>query len=199
MVLLPQEVSKEVHQMPSALHLPSDKKLVYRSSLMSATAGTKDNLLVMRDSTSAFNFLIDTGAEVRILPASSRDIKNLQQTHLLSRADGKSIPSFGTRLLSFVLVSTEYSWSFIIATVKRPNLGADFLYKNGILVDVKRKRLINSSTHNITPIIPPQKTLMNVEDNPTTGNVFENILDYFKNIPTPFLILRRNTGSPISS
>ncbi len=76
--------------MPSALHLPSDIKLVFRSPLMSTKTGTKDNLLVIRDNTSGYNFLLDTGAEVSILPASSHYIKNLQQTHLLSGPDEKS-------------------------------------------------------------------------------------------------------------
>ena len=76
---------------------------------MSATTGTKDNLLVIRNNTSGYNFLIDTGADISILPASSRDIKNLQQTRLLPAPDGKSIPSFGTRLFFFVLESTKYS------------------------------------------------------------------------------------------
>ena len=149
---------------------------------MSATTGTKDNLLVIRNNTSGYNFLIDTGADISILPASSRDIKNLQQTRLLPAPDGKSIPSFGTRLFFFVLESTKYSWSFIIAAVKRPILGADFLNENGILVNVERERLINSSTYNITSIIPRRKSLMNVEDNPAPGNVFENILADLKYI-----------------
>ena len=57
---------------------------------MSTKTGTKDNLLVIRDNTSGYNFLLDTGAEVSILPASSHYIKNLQQTHLLSGPDEKS-------------------------------------------------------------------------------------------------------------
>ena len=89
--------------MPSALHLPSDIKLVFRSPLMSTKTGTKDNLLVIRDNTSGYNLLIDTVAEVGIPPATSRHIKNLQLTRFLTGPDGKSIPPFCTNLHSIVL------------------------------------------------------------------------------------------------
>ena len=50
------------------LHIRQDKKRASRPSLMSATTGSKDNLLAVRDNISGLTFLIDTGARrVKIL------------------------------------------------------------------------------------------------------------------------------------
>ncbi|XP_068224618.1 uncharacterized protein, partial [Palaemon carinicauda] len=41
----------------------------------------------------------------------------------------------------------NYSWPFLIADVKVPLLGADFLAHHGLLVDVRRKQLVEQETY----------------------------------------------------
>ena len=38
------------------------------------------------------------------------------------------------------------TWPFILADVKTPLLGADFLQANGLLVDLQSKRLVNATS-----------------------------------------------------
>ena len=62
---------------------------------------TKDNLLNIRDTISGLHFLVDTGAEVSVLPVSSRLCNSNYRTKPLHGPDGKPIATFGTKLLSF--------------------------------------------------------------------------------------------------
>ena len=120
------------------------------------------NLLNIRDTISGLHFLVDTGAEVSVLPVSSRLCNSNYRTKPLHGPDGKPIATFGTKLLSFSLEKKQYSWNFIVAAVSRSLIGADFLIKHGILVDLKRKRLLGSCTDVTTPVSSPRTSVMNV-------------------------------------
>lgn len=65
----------------------------------------------------------------------------------LSAANGTTIQTFGSKILNIDLgLRRVFTHSFIIASVNRPIIGADFLEKFHLLVDIKNKRLIDSQT-----------------------------------------------------
>ena len=88
-------------------------------------------------------FLVDT---VLILPTNFEQ----QQPQIgvnLQVANNTAITTYGTRSLMLnVGFGRVFCWVFVIADVKRPILGADFLQSNQLLVDVHRKRLVDTST-----------------------------------------------------
>ena len=88
-------------------------------------------------------FLVDT---VLILPTNFER----QQPQIgvnLQVANNTAITTYGTRSLMLnVGFGWVFRWVFVIADVKRPILGADFLQSNQLLVDVHRKRLVDTST-----------------------------------------------------
>lgn len=103
--------------------------------------------LFVFDKTSGIRYLVDTGASVSVLPKSRfRNIKPSTNISLYA-ANGTPIRTFGT---SFEKVNIGlrriFPFNFIIAEVTRPILGADFLSKYGLLVDIKHKRLIDKET-----------------------------------------------------
>ena len=94
-----------------------------RSPVMaSATDSTLNSLFFVSDQRTGRSFLVDSGAEVSVLPASSEDRRSASnaKSTSLSAANGSSIPTFGKRSVSFQLSGTKYEWSFILANVQRP-------------------------------------------------------------------------------
>ena len=143
----------------------------------------------MNDAVSKRGFLVDTGAEVSVIPASRSDKIGKTPQNKLIAANGNRIPSFGTRNVSFLLGSTKYTWPFLTAEVERPLLGADFLRHTGLLVDVRRKRLVDAETFNSVPLehsqvhkscIPVSLALRTDENNKYT-----QLLTKFSSITTP--------------
>ena len=96
-------------------------------------------LLTIQDPVSNLSYLIYTGAEVSVLPPRSEDrdrspINNIQ----LQAANDTAIRTFGQRSVAVELgLAKSFVWSFTIADVSKPILGADFMRHYGLLVDLK--------------------------------------------------------------
>lgn len=102
---------------------------------------------IITDKDTGFRFLVDTGADVSVVPPASntRQLRPSQLT--LYAANGSPIPTYGERLLTVNLgLGRTYRWPFTIAKVSQPILGADFLQRHGLLVDIRQRRLIDPST-----------------------------------------------------
>ena len=87
-------------------------------------------------------FLVDTGAFVSLLPATRTDCHSGAGGSCLAATNNSVIRTFGKCTVPLLIDSHCYEWSFIIADVSQPILGADFLCANLLLVDVKGQRLI---------------------------------------------------------
>ena len=104
-------------------------------------------LFFITDNNSACRFLIDTGAEVSVLPPTRTDRKHPQEGCNLLAVNGSSIITYGKRSLTLNLgLRRAFRWIFIVANVQEPILGADFLRHFSLLVDIKRSRLIDATT-----------------------------------------------------
>lgn len=103
-------------------------------------------LFYVRDIDTRSKFLVDTGAAVSVFPPTKQ-----QRTHksdiMLKAANGSIIHTYGQRslTLNFGLRRT-FRWLFIIADVPIGILGADFLHNFRLLVDVSRRKLLDSLT-----------------------------------------------------
>ena len=101
-------------------------------------------LLYVADKRNKWNYLIDTGAAFSVLPRSCADGTVDADSLPLVAANNSTITTYGTskRIVDVGLrMKREYSWTFIVADVKQPILGADFLIHYNLLVDLSGRCL----------------------------------------------------------
>ena len=99
------------------------------------------SLLHVKDTISGSYFLIDTGAEVSIVPPTASDLHRPPNLALVA-ANGSRIKSFGTRQMTLKVNGVRYNWRFQIADVNKPIIGADFIRAFNLLVDLNSRRLV---------------------------------------------------------
>lgn len=105
-------------------------------------------LFYVSDRSTGLRFLVDTGAEVSVIPPTRTDRNNRHGNFSLQAVNNTSIATYGIRSLTLNLgLRRTFRWVFIIADVKQPILGADFLRHFGLLVDLRKCRLSDSVTH----------------------------------------------------
>lgn len=141
----------------------------------------------MTDLNSGLRFLVDTGANVSVLPATKKPYSNYTENHnyKLYAANGTVIRTYGTKNLQLNLkLRRPYSWNFIIADVKQPILGADFLSHHKLLVDVNRKKLIDEVTNLnvIGSIVSHDEASIKTVD---VNNPYYDLLTAFPDITKP--------------
>ncbi|MBM6549262.1 reverse transcriptase domain-containing protein [Streptococcus dysgalactiae] len=103
-------------------------------------------LIYIRDLNANIRFLIDTGAEVSVIPPQQGDATH-PTTQLLRAANGTPITTYGRKSLTLNLgLRRTYRWVFSVAAVPFPILGIDFLHHFGLVVDAKNSRLIDRIT-----------------------------------------------------
>ena len=107
--------------------------------LLMATSGSGNNshLLFVTDRTSGQRYLVDSGAEVSVLPATHIDRQTLKKGLPLRDASGSAISTFGKCTLSLHFgLRKNFNWTFILADVSQPIIGADFFREHGLLIDL---------------------------------------------------------------
>lgn len=92
---------------------------------------------------------MDSGASISLIP------HRLVSSSLLGPADrsGNLVTASGTQIITFgnlkrkidIGMGSTFEWNFVVANVSMPILGADFLRSFYLLVDIKNKRLLESS------------------------------------------------------
>ncbi|XP_066941283.1 uncharacterized protein [Macrobrachium rosenbergii] len=129
---------------------PSKKRRRRRPTAQAAVAAEEPRSpkpvgFYVSDTISSRMMLIDTGAVRSVFLPSREDRKcppDLAAS--LRAANGSPILSYSTKLLSVSILGQRYSWNFIIADVRTPLLGVDFLAHFGLAVDVGCKRLLDT-------------------------------------------------------
>lgn len=132
--------------MQPALHLPGGK-LALPSFVEAGDGGAEVHRLYLNDRSTSSKYLIDTGADVSVVPRKWFASKQPPAPLQLYAANGTVIATFGKRLLQLDLgLRREFHWPFIIAEVSQPIIGADFLCHYGLLVDLRAGRLVDPLT-----------------------------------------------------
>ena len=160
----------------------------------SATGCPISRLFFSKDLTSSLSFLVDTGAEVSVLPPSGSPPSRCTTGYSLHAANHSLIATYGTRSMTLNLgLRCVFHWIFIIAEVRHAILGANFLHHFGLSVDVRKSCLVDTLTqiqvHGIsTNIVSVSPALLCLNRNDPNANV----LAEFPNILSP----RANTLLP---
>ena len=103
----------------------------------------------------------------------------------LQAANEMSIRTFGEKSVQLDLgLAKTFTWTFTIAEVSKPIIGADFLRYFGLLVDVGRKRLMDAETFLTVPASYRRSTVSKlcvlVQD-----SHYANILNEFREVTIP--------------
>ncbi|GFU72603.1 uncharacterized protein TNCV_4838311 [Trichonephila clavipes] len=102
--------------------------------------------LFLLDRKSGQKFLIDSGSEICVIPPSPTMNKSPQSNFSLFAANNTKIPAYGMVRKELNLgLRRPFIWTFIIADVSSPIIGADFLKHFNLLIDLKKKDLSNPS------------------------------------------------------
>lgn len=112
-----------------------------------AAGAHSSRLFFLPDRSTGMRYLIDTGAEVSILPPTSADRKRTKPAHSLQAVNSSPIACFGQRAHTVHLgLRRQFTWVFTIADVGHAIIGIDFLRYFDLLVDARRRRLIDNVT-----------------------------------------------------
>nr|VZI22549.1 unnamed protein product [Spirometra erinaceieuropaei] len=156
----------------------------------STAAGSVANLhtrrLFLWDRIAGAKFLVDSGAEVSVVPPTPTERKT-RSSFCLTAANNSSISTFGQRSITLDLgLSRIFRWVFIIADVSVALIGADFLAHFNLLVDLKNRRLVDCITDlharcqsDVNPCVNPL-TVMPISDCP-----FHSLLRQFPRLTNP--------------
>jgi hypothetical protein len=139
--------------------------------------------LFVTDASTGTQYLVDTGAEISVLPKHFLG-KSCQpiEGNILFAANNTSIQVYGSKLLIVDLkLRRTFKWVFTVADVRKPILGADFLSHYHLLPDLRTRKLIDAETHlfatgKVLPCTVPSITTV-LRDSP-----FHEILRRFSDI-----------------
>ncbi|GBM79585.1 hypothetical protein AVEN_11396-1 [Araneus ventricosus] len=102
--------------------------------------------LFIRDRISNISFLVDTGSDVSLIPANTYQKRNSSQQTLFA-ANSSTINVYGQKTLSLNFnLRRDFLWTFLIADVSIPILGADFLHYFELVPNLRNKCLRDTKT-----------------------------------------------------
>ena len=123
----------------------------FTQPVMATTGSGDDSHLFFNDCISGQCYLVDSGAEVSVLPATTSDHREKKNGSPLQTANGTHISTYGIKTFSLELeMDHKFTWTFIVADVSKPILGTDFLRHSDLLIDLARICLINRQTFSST-------------------------------------------------
>lgn len=158
-------------------------KLILPSSIRTVSDGVTKNRLLVSDKSNGITFLVDTGADISVIPHTNN--KDVASSFCLYAANGSIIQTFGKKTLKLDFgLRRKFQWTFSVAKVSRPIIGADFLNFYNLLVDLRRKRLVDGETSleaATTTTIDSAPTLSTIR----RGDEFHELLAKFPSITNP--------------
>ena len=144
-------------------------------------------LLCVADKRNKCRYLIDTGAAVSVLPRSCANGTVDADSLPLVAANNSTIATYGTsKRIVDVGLKKEYSWTFIVADVKQPILGADFLIHYNLLVDLSGRCLRDMRTGLAIPVtLSSIKPLSLNQIDHSIRNGYTELLNQFLELTRP--------------
>ena len=147
-----------------------------------AICAVNSSSLSVTDIISGRSFLVDTGAEESVFPATNSDRKKSRGPNLIA-ANGSATATYGKGPISLKLGKTTlFKQKFWIADVTQPILGADFFTCHRLAIDLSNKRLVSldgSTIVNARPTHSPRPGIHKVHSK------YEAILEDFPELLIP--------------
>ncbi|CAH8603364.1 unnamed protein product [Dicrocoelium dendriticum] len=145
-----------------------------------------DRLFYIKDQRSSITFLIGTGAEVSVIPATAND-KHSAPTYNLRAANGSPIASFGQRIMNLNINSRrDFQWVFMVASVPFAIISIEFLRHFGLLVDAGRHRHLDDRTKlGVESVLTDAPMISPVFRNVEVSTDYANLLSEYPRLVLP--------------
>lgn len=174
-------------------------KLKATSHTTASEAANNTRRLFVTDLNKRDRYLIDTGADVSIFPATAQRKIKQPSSYNLYAANGTPIKTYGREVKSLNFgLRRQFNWEFLIADVTKPIIGADFLAAFGLVIDIKNKRILDQNTQlgvNCHSIQTQYERINTVAED----SVFGTILAEFKHLTTPDRVCKpKSTSSTVN-
>ncbi|CAE1232971.1 unnamed protein product [Acanthosepion pharaonis] len=166
-----------------------------------STVGTHitNRLFYIKNRNSNMSFLIDTGAQLSVVPPSLNFTKT-NSSVTLRAANGTNIKTFGEQSLPLDIgLRRTYQWIFTVADVKFLILGADFLAHYQLIVDLSQRQLSDSTTKLSNRGIVSQLTSTELRIAVPRDNPIQDMLDKFPSLIQPFTYTKPVKHSTVHS
>jgi transposase InsO family protein len=121
------------------------------------TAVAPGQLLYVKDAVSCLKFLVDSGSSYSIYPCGTPH--GSPTGPMLQLPNKQLVPSYGEKVLTVEFSGKTYVWSFLLADISFPIIGADFLRYFKLLVDLS------------TGLMLDLKSMQTLRFAPATGGV----------------------------
>ena len=150
----------------------------------------------MVDCTTKARYLIDSGAEVSVIPPSGKERRDpARAAYDLIAANGSPIPTYGAKDVSLTMSpARRFHWWFVVAEVSHPILGIDFLTAQNITVDFGKRQVIHQPTQTVIPALSEQKaypSITLIRQTQTYTNLLQQFPELTSSKPNPH---RRDPG-----
>ncbi|XP_064479324.1 uncharacterized protein K02A2.6-like [Ornithodoros turicata] len=158
------------------------------------TGASPTRLFFVNDKNSGLKFLVDTGADVSVLPSSFFHRRRQRTSRTLQAVNATPIATYGEHSLTLNLgLRRTFAWVFLVADLQYPILGADFLSHFGLLVNMKKRVLWDAETKLHVNGLPCHQEVPNrVSLFKSPSNRYDGILLEFTSLLRPC-----NTEHPI--
>ena len=142
--------------------------------------------MYVTDKRNKCSYLIDTGTAVSILPKSCANRTSDVDCLPLVAANNTTIDTYGTsKRVVDVCLKRDYTWTFIVADVKQPIIGADFLINYSLLVDLRSRCLRDIRTGLAIPASLSSIKPLSLNRVDTVHNDYTKLLGQFPELTRP--------------
>nr|VZI44880.1 unnamed protein product [Spirometra erinaceieuropaei] len=165
----------------------------------------------VRDTRSGRRFLVDTGAQLSVIPPTPADRRCPNPGLFLQAVNTSPITTFGTCSLSLDIgLRRLFPWVFVVADIPCAILGADYLAAFDLLVDCRQSRLHDKTTNLTVRGISFSDVSRHLAVlDPEPENTFRQLLDKYPGLTRPNFSVSipphdvvhhiRTTGPPVFS
>ncbi|XP_059488604.1 uncharacterized protein LOC132204244 isoform X2 [Neocloeon triangulifer] len=123
------------------------KKLTGQAAAAATPCPSSPGRLFIFDPTSKMSFLMDTGSDISVLPQKLFPHMKLPLHYNLTAANVTEIKTYGFHTLKLTLnLRRTFEWTFLVADVEHPIIGADFLTRHNLVVDLGLAQLSDRLT-----------------------------------------------------
>lgn len=140
--------------------------------------------VTVHDRKSGRNFLVDTGADISVIPPTvGQKDTTTTTTPQLYAANGTPIATYGTCKKELNLgLRRRFKWEFVVARVNQPILGIDFLRSYNLLVDARNNKLIDACTRletstQISDAIVSSPAVTTIDKNQRYAEILREFID----------------------